>query len=300
MTADNPADFPYRPVADAQSSRVRKRYWATAIGLQKVDGLEPSPYLRELASMNVAGELSLSETSARIKTYHRSEASAPHPSSGEREADLVSQRIVEMLAARSFQFMPDMLAAIHANLFQDLDSTVYRPGKYKREALMKQEEILNGDSIVYGDPFLIDRALDLLFEREEGFDYGFSFDRDKTVRFSSFIANVWQVHPFEEGNTRTVAVFAELYLDHLGFDVANGPFEDNAKYFRDALVRANYRNAKAGIKPTIDYLASFFENLLCNKDNVLRSSDLVCTPLFDDPSLLRNIDSAQAINGRQA
>ncbi|WP_139653537.1 Fic family protein [Raoultibacter phocaeensis] len=296
MTADNTADFPYRPVDEPGDAATRKRYWATAIGLQKVDGLEPSRYLLSLAEQNASGELTLRETAEYIASYHSKEDTGDPERQNSREADLVSQRIVELLASRSFLFDPEMLSIVHAALFRDLDSEVYRPGLYKREALMKQEAILNGDSVVYGDPALIDRALALLFEREEGSDYGFEFDRERINRFSSFIAHLWQVHPFEEGNTRTVAVFAELYLGHLGFDVTNNPFEHHSKYFRDALVRANYRNAKAKIKPEIDYLALFFENLLCGATHTLDSTDLIVASLFDDPTLLRNVDPSQALN----
>ncbi len=298
MTADNPNDFPYRPAEEPSDAATRKRYWATAMGLQNVDGLEPSCYLRSLAEQNTAGELSLQDTAELIRAYHDREGEGSSESPSTREADLVSQRIVEMLASRAFLFAPDMLGIIHASLFRDLDSETYHPGRYKRKALMKQEAILNGDSVVYGDPSLIDRALALLFEREEGYDYGFRFDRERISRFSSFIANVWQVHPFEEGNTRTVAVFAELYLGDLGFEVTNNPFEDHALYFRNALVRANYRNAKAKVKPTVDYLAAFFENLLCDANHALDSNDLVCTALFDDPSLLRNVSPLEALSAR--
>ena len=50
-----------------------------------------------------------------------------------------------------------------------------------------------------------------------------------------FIAGIWQIHPFREGNTRTTAVFAILYLRQLGFDVDNTPFATHAQYFRAAL-----------------------------------------------------------------
>lgn len=296
MTADNPADFPYRLVEEQGDNATRKRYWATAIGLQRVDGLEPSHYLRSLADKNVSGELSLQETAACIKAYHRQASEKGDKQRNVREADLVSQRIVELLTSKAFLFAPEMLSTIHAALFRDLDPETYRPGLYKREALIKQEAILNGDSIVYGDPALLGRALALLFEREEGFDYGFEFDCERIARFGAFIANVWQVHPFEEGNARTIAVFTELYLGHLGFDVTNNPFEEHSRYFRDALVRANYRNAKAKIKPTVEYLAAFLENLLCGAQHELDSNDLTCTALFNDPALLRNVDPTQALN----
>lgn len=92
---------------------------------------------------------------------------------------------------------------------------------------------------------------------------------------SRFIANVWQVHPFGEGNTRTTAVFTIQYLKHLGFKVTNEVFANNSKYFRNALVRANYSNIQYGIKETTEYLERFFRNLLMGEKNELKSRYMI-------------------------
>lgn len=57
--------------------------------------------------------------------------------------------------------------------------------------------------------------------------------------FAVFISRLWQIHIFGEGNTRTTAVFFIKYLRTLGFSAANDIFVENARYFRNALVRAN-------------------------------------------------------------
>ena len=111
MTADNPNDFPYRPAEEPSDAATRKRYWATAMGLQNVDGLEPSCYLRSLAEQNTAGELSLQDTAELIRAYHDREGEGSSESPSTREADLVSQRIVEMLASRAFLFAPTCSAS---------------------------------------------------------------------------------------------------------------------------------------------------------------------------------------------
>ena len=92
-----------------------------------------------------------------------------------------------------------------------------------------------------------------------------------------------------------MAVFSELYLNYLGFNVTNGPFEKHARFYRDALVRAMYRNAAADIMPDDSFLVAFYENVLGFKNNNLSREAMVCTQLFDDPSLLRNIDPAEAL-----
>lgn len=82
-----------------------------------------------------------------------------------------------------------------------------------------------------------------------------------------FVANLWQIHVFGEGNTRTTAVFFIKYLRTLGFDATNDIFAENAWYFRNALVRANYNDLKNGIHETTEYLEVFLRNLLLNEKN---------------------------------
>lgn len=299
MTACDRTDFEYRPARDGADAAARERYWATAIGLQQVDGLKPSAYLEQLAERHIENTMSLAETGAALRVYYRRRAAEGESLDVlEREADFVSQRIAEMLSADTFAFMPDMLAVIHKTLFQDLPHETYRPGQFKTENLVKPETVLNGDSVVYGDPLFLEAFLRHLFDKEEGYYYGVSLDEGEIEHFAHFISSLWQVHPFWEGNTRTIAVFAELYLRNLGFDVSNEPFSRHARCFRDALVRANYRNAKAQVMPEISHLVKFFENMLCGTRHPLRSRELFCMPLFGDPALLRNMPPSEALCDR--
>ena len=300
MSADSRDNLPYRPASEVADEAMRRHYWACAIGLQAVDGLEVSNRLRELADGYVRGELTLDETGERVRAYH-TPGSADYDANAEdaREADLVSQRIAEVLARGSFALVPDMPRIIHRQLFRDLPHEAYRAGEYKLEPLVKQEEILNGDSVLYADPTLIEQSLRYLFDEERAAgDYGTELSRDDLARFSRFVSLVWQVHPFQEGNTRTAAVLSALYLRQLGFDVENEPFEKHARYFRDALVRANYRNAAAGILPDARFLERFFDNLANGAAHPLDREELLCPALFDNPDLLRNVSPSLALRRR--
>ena len=72
----------------------------------------------------------------------------------------------------------------------------------------------------------------------------------------------------------SIAVFFIKYLWALGYDVINGIFAENAWYFRNALVRANYNNYNMNIRETTEYLERFLRNLLLGEKNVLRNRDL--------------------------
>ena len=86
-----------------------------------------------------------------------------------------------------------------------------------------------------------------------------------------FVSRLWQIHVFGEGNTRTTAVFFIKYLRTLGFDVTNDIFAENAWYFRNSLVRANYNDLKNGIHETTEFLEVFLRNLLLNESHPLHN-----------------------------
>ena len=302
MTAEYLEDYPYEPISNSLDARARTIYWRVAAGLQAVDGLRPSPYVDQLAVDHIEGKRSISETIELLKLcyqeHHNNESclGSPYGKTDAREADFASVRTVELFERNAFSFAPFMLAEIHKQLFQDLDPAIYHPGEYKRDQLVKSELVLNGDSVLYADPMLIDRALSYAFNEESEYAYLPDFDAKQIDHLSLFVSRIWQVHPFCEGNTRTTAVFTILYLRYLGFDADNEPFDKHSRYFRDALVRANYRNAKAGCLPDRTFLDRFFENLLSGGTNDLKSRDLMVQALFDDPSLLRNVDPSKEIN----
>ena len=97
-----------------------------------------------------------------------------------------------------------------------------------------------------------------------------------------FISGLWQIHIFGEGNTRTTAVFFIKYLRTLGFSVTNDIFAENAWYFRNALVRANYTNLQKGIHETTEYLEAFLRNLLLNEKNELHNRNLHISGLLNE------------------
>lgn len=160
MTACDMTDFDYQPAKIPENGSALETAWSVGIGLQQVDGLEPSEYLREVARETVEGGMTLAGAGQALRAYYKQrDAQGLHSDVREREADFVSHRIAEMLASRAFVFAPDMLPSVHQMLFQDLDAQVYQPGMFKTEQiLVKPETILNGDSVMYGAPLLSNRV----------------------------------------------------------------------------------------------------------------------------------------------
>ena len=131
--------------------------------------------------------------------------------------------------------------------------------------------MLNGDTVNYLNSEDLRRALDYDIEQERQFSYkGLSTD-EMIAHITRFVSGIWQIHAFGEGNTRTTAVFAIQYLRSIGFDINNDLFAKHSWYFRNALVRANYKNARFGIDYTPVYLERFFRNLLLGEQWDLRN-----------------------------
>ena len=121
----------------------------------------------------------------------------------------------------------------------------------------------------------IKQALQHDFDNEKEFSYKPLDHFGMISHFSKFISGIWQIHPFREGNTRTTAVFAIKYLRAMGFTVSNDLFADHSWYFRNALVRANYRNYARSIEPEFEPLEKFFRNLLLGENNELKNRYLI-------------------------
>ena len=187
------------------------------------------------------------------------------------EADIVSNRIAQIISNDSFTFTVGQLVSIHKRLF---DGVYNHAGKLRDFNFIKKEWVLDGRSVIYGDYHELQSTLEYDFDSERKFKY-VGLSKDEIIEhLATFVSNLWQIHAFQEGNTRTTAVFFIKYLRSLGFDVTNDVFAKNAWYFRNALARANFRFIGKGIDDDKSYLILFLRNLLFKEHNVLRNRDL--------------------------
>lgn len=244
--------------------------WDTAIGLQAVDGLRPSGYLKEIAAKNIKGKITLKEAYQLIESYYQEK---PYHNETERteEADKVSVRIASLLTEKAFSFNPKEYVAIHKKLFTGIYP---HAGQLRNYNITKKEWVLDGDSVIYGSATELAATLDYDLAQERAFSYRNLPTNAMIKHLAEFIARLWQIHIFCEGNTRTTAVFFIKYLHTLGFDMTNDIFAENAWYFRNAMVRANYNNYKKGVFATTEYLETFLRNLLLEETNPLKNRDL--------------------------
>jgi len=241
--------------------------WSTAIGLQAVDGLEPSEHLLKTAIENIEGYITMEDAEKRINSYYETTSKREEDDRTE-EADKVSVRIASILSEKAFTFSPSEYIGIHKKLFWG----IYKhAGKIRDVNITKKEWVLDGETVLYGNAAELWQTLEYDFEQEKKFSYkGLSQD-EIIAHLAYFIARLWQIHIFGEGNTRTTAVFFIKYLRSLGYDATNDIFAENAWYFRNALVRANYTNLKKNVHETTIYLEKFIRNLLLGETNELKN-----------------------------
>ena len=248
--------------------RERAEAWRVAIGLQAVDGLKTSEYLQETARRNIEGEITIDEARELVKQYYIKKTAHDEGNEDKEEADRVSSNISKLLQTDAFTYSVAGLAAIHRAIFEGVFK---HAGTFRDYDISKKEWVLKGESVLYGRWQDLRMTVEYDLEQEREFDYT-TLSKDQMVEhLAKFVAGLWQIHPFCEGNTRTTALFTIKYLRSLGFSVNNDMFERHSWYFRNALVRANYRNLKKGINYEPIFLVRFFRNLLLGENNTLKN-----------------------------
>lgn len=260
------------------AQRERAEAWRVAIGLQAVDGLKTSEYLQETARKNIEGEITIDEARERVKQYYIKKTAHDNGDEDKEEADLVSGNISKLLQTDAFTYSVAGLSAIHKAIFEGVFK---HAGRFRDYDISKKEWVLRGDSVLYGRWQDLRMAIEYDLEQERQFDYT-SLNKEQMVEhLAKFVAGLWQIHPFGEGNTRTTAVFTIKYLRSQGFDVNNDLFERHSWYFRNALVRANYRNLNKNINYEPLFLVRFFRNLLLGENNTLKNRYMIVNPPED-------------------
>lgn len=248
--------------------RERASLWRSAIGLQDVDGLKVSDYLKEAAVKHIEGDITIDDVRQQLKSYYVNRTTHDNDDAEKEEADRVAANIAKLLSEQSFSFTALEFLNIHRHLF---DGIFKHAGEIRPYDISKKEWVLQGDTVVYGRAADIMMALRYDIQQEKDFCYKGLTTDEIINHIVDFVTLLWQNHPFREGNTRTTAVFVIKYLRSIGFRANNDLFAENSWYFRNALVRANYRNPSKGVEPNKSFLVKFFRNLMLGEQHELKN-----------------------------
>lgn len=192
--------------------------------------------------------------------------------------NLITERIYEILNEDNFAFSIDYLNYMHNYLFKDI---LPNSGHYRTYDIYKPEHTLNGDSVLYECPLTIETYLSYVFKEEILKDYSIMSINELIINISNFNVKLWKIHPYIEGNTRTIAVFMEKFLNSLGFNVNNDIFKENHLYYRFALAKASYTNEEFDVEGDMMPIISFYQKLLIDHNIILKEEDLFEMKLFN-------------------
>lgn len=300
----NFADFDEYIRQSEPDKQKRALDWQTAIGLQAVDGLQTSDYLRDTARRNIDGEITISEAQKLIKSYYQTKTNRSQIQVDTEEADRAALNIAQILSSETLDFSANGYENLHRRIFQGVFN---HAGKLRNYNIKKKEWVLEGATVLYLNFEDLRPALVYEISKEKHFGYNGLSDDEIVKHITNFVSDLWQIHAFGEGNTRTTAVFTILYLRSIGFEVSNDLFANHSWYFRNALVRANYKNAKLGIDNSPIYLERFFRNLLFGEKWDLRNRYLHINPTdewknqqnLSDPTTTRQVPDKYPTSSQQ-
>lgn len=153
------------------------------------------------------------------------------------EADYVTYRLKEIaINPLPGTYDYEHLLDIHKYIFQDIYEWAGQPRKLN---IYKEEPVLGGISIDYSDWTAISKDAEDVLREMRTKSWGNMVLHEAATQFADSMAKLWRIHPFREGNTRTIVTFCCQYADEIGLNPNRKLFEDNAQYVRIALVAYN-------------------------------------------------------------
>ena len=190
------------------------------------------------------------------------------------EAEYTSIRLAELVIGESvgrFDFVA--LCDMHHYIFQDIYEWA---GKIRIINIEKSEPALGGISIEYSDCFDIEKDATFVLDKMNHYAWEKAFIEEVAEIFSKYLAELWKVHPYREGNTRTVITFCSQFIESKGFYIDSDLFKDNAQYMRTALVAANALFSDLGDKRKPEYLEKIvLDALERGREMKQRVSDII-------------------------
>lgn len=190
------------------------------------------------------------------------------------EAEYTSLRLAELVTKESascFDF--SALCDMHHYIFQDIYEWA---GKIRVINIEKSEPALGGISIEYSDCFDIEKDAKVVVDKMNNYPWDKVSIEESAMIFSKYLAELWKVHPYREGNTRTVITFCSQFIESKGLYIDSDLFKDNAQYVRTALVAASAIFSDLGDKRKPEYLKKIVSDaLICGAEMKNRVSDII-------------------------
>ena len=165
-------------------------------------------------------------------------------------------------------FDENLLKTIHKHIFEDVYTWA---GEYRTVPIVKEEVILPGYSLPYTHHNNISKELNKKLAELNSISWKNYNPSEIAYVFARKLALLWKVHPFRDGNTRTMLSFAYLYAQEHSFPFDMKVFTENLsrKYDENGKqinynVRDKFVLAALDDKdyPEVEHLANLFETAI--------------------------------------
>lgn len=153
-------------------------------------------------------------------------------------------------------FGAEYLKKLHHYIFSDIYGWA---GNFRTIPMVKGERVLGGDTVRYSLPDDIENDLIKAISDLKSVKWDKLSINETAKIYAEKIAALWRVHPFREGNTRTVITFATQFAYVNGFKMDKQLLKESAGYVRDALVKAS-----DGQYSEYQYLERIFKDAIMN------------------------------------
>lgn len=182
------------------------------------------------------------------------------------EADITNLAMTSIYNRQYEKFNTDTLKDIHRTIFGQIYDWA---GEFRTIQMIKPEDVLGGDSVRYAYPKEIKKQLTASMKEIAKLKRNGQNNKDVVFRLVRIIAQIWQTHPFREGNTRSIIVFAVLLAKLLGFEVDHELFKAHSTYVRSALVWASQ-----GMYAKYEYLERIFFDAIFHDEVTPNETDV--------------------------
>lgn len=150
------------------------------------------------------------------------------------EAALTLSKLLQITDFENGSFTIEKLKSIHKHIFGDIYEW---GGEFRKVNIEKSERVLNGLSVKYSDHRNVEKdAKKVIDKLNSGNNWSNLSLEQKAEKLSKLTAELWRVHCFREGNTRTTITFIELFAKSKGIEIDKTLLKSNSAYVRDSLV----------------------------------------------------------------
>ena len=140
------------------------------------------------------------------------------------EKDITFSKFLDIKRTYRTTFDVAYIKSIHAHIFEDIFDWA---GEFRKVPVEKEEIVIPGLSLTYAEPKNIERELFNCLEKINNVDWDSLPLEEKSMTFTNLLTELWSVHPFRDGNTRTTITFASQFAKEHNFPLDLGLLLDN-------------------------------------------------------------------------